>query len=96
MITRKDLDQGRVGPKTIENGVVVPPGLQVNGLTLVEHRRRLATMGAIPLSPEEEARIHPDEAAPIEVVHETTANAPETVLLGGDPTVPFLQLGDHS
>ncbi len=61
MITRRDVDAGRVAVKTIGNGVLVPPGLQVNGLTLAEHQRRLAVAGVSALTQEEIARIHPDE-----------------------------------
>ena len=49
-------------PKTIENGVVVPPGLRANAMTLDEHRQRLAGLGLTPLTAEEETRIHPREA----------------------------------
>ncbi len=69
MISRKDVEEGRISPKTIENGVVVPPGLQVNCLTLEEHRQRIAMKGLRPLTPEEEAKLHPGEAAPIETVN---------------------------
>ena len=61
-ITRNDVRAGLIAPKTIENGVVVPPGLQVNAMTLDEHRQRLAGLGLTPLKEEEEARIHPREA----------------------------------
>ena len=63
MITRNDVLDGLVAPKTIENGVVVPPGLQVNELTLEEHRQRLVLLYLSPLTLEEEARIHPRELA---------------------------------
>lgn len=59
MITRNDVEAGTVPPKVIENGVVVPPALQINGLTLAEHRRRLAISLNRPLTWEEEAAIHP-------------------------------------
>ena len=62
-ITRNDIRDGLVAPKTIENGVVVPPGLQVNALTLDEHRRRLVAARLPPLTMEEEALFHPREAA---------------------------------
>ena len=62
MITRNNLRAGTVAPKTIENGVVVPPCLQINELTLEEHRQRLAALCLPPLTMEEEARIHPREA----------------------------------
>ena len=58
-ITRNHVRDGLVAPKTIENGIVVPPGLQVNCLTLEEHRRRLELLKLPPLTLEEEARIHP-------------------------------------
>ena len=61
-ITRNDVRAGNVMPLTIENGVVVPPGLQVNALSLDEHRQRLAGLHLPPLTEEEEARIHPREA----------------------------------
>ena len=61
-ITRNDVRAGNVMPKTIDNGVVVPPGLRVNAMTLDEHRQRLAGLGLTPLTSEEEARIHPREA----------------------------------
>ena len=61
-ITRNDVRAGCIAPKTIENDVVVPPGLQVNAMTLDEHRQRLALLHLTPLTPEEEARIHPREA----------------------------------
>lgn len=59
MINRNDVLDGLVAPKTIENGVVVSPGLQVNELTLEEHRQRLALLRLSPLTLQEEARIHP-------------------------------------
>ena len=62
-ISRNDVQAGNVMPKTIENGVVVPPGLRVNVLSLEEHRQRLALLHLTPLTPEEEARIHPREVA---------------------------------
>ena len=61
-ISRNDVRAGTVAPKTIENGVVVPPGLRVNAMTLDEHRQRLAGLGLTPLTSDEEARIHPREA----------------------------------
>ncbi|MEE8607191.1 MAG: hypothetical protein V3S55_06290 [Nitrospiraceae bacterium] len=65
-ITRNHVQAGCIAPKTIENGVTVPPGLQVNSLTLEEHRRRLARLNLPPLTPKEEARIHPTEAKNLE------------------------------
>ena len=62
-ITRNDIRAGNVMPKTIDNGVVVPPGLQVNAMTLDEHRHRLALLHLTPLTEEEEVRIHPREVA---------------------------------
>ena len=61
-ITRDDVRAGLIAPTTIENGVVVPPGLQINALSLDEHRQRLAGLGLTPLTAEEEATIHPREA----------------------------------
>ena len=61
-ISRDDVRTGCIAPKTIENGVVVPPGLRVNAMTLDEHRQRLAGLGLTPLTSEEESRIHPREA----------------------------------
>ncbi len=66
MITRNDVQAGAVAPKTIENGIIVPPALQINGLTLEEHRHRLALLQLPPLTLEEEARIHPTEAKNLE------------------------------
>ena len=62
-ISRNDVRAGLIAPRTIENGVAVPPGLRVNAMTLDEHRQRLAGLGLTPLTSEEEARIHPREAA---------------------------------
>lgn len=65
-ITRNDVQAGLIAPKAIENGITVPPGLQVNSLTLEEHRHRLVLLNLPPLIPEEEARIHPCEAECLE------------------------------
>lgn len=62
MVNRLDVEEGRVGPKTLENGVVVPASLRINELTLEEHRRHLRNLKALPLSAAEEARLFPDEA----------------------------------
>ena len=61
-ISRDDVRAGLIAPTTIENGVVVPAGLQINALSLHEHRQRLASLNLTPLTPEEESRIHPLEA----------------------------------
>ena len=61
MVSRLDVEKGLVAPKTIENGVVVIPSLQINELTLTEHRQHIRRLKALPLSRKEEARLFPDE-----------------------------------
>lgn len=61
MPSRKDVALGRVPPKTVERGVVVPPLLQVNEMTLEEHQARLRMIGKPRLDVHEIARIHPGE-----------------------------------
>lgn len=56
-IDRLDVAAGRVAPKTIERGIVVPPGLQVNTETLDAHQRRMRREGRRPLDREEAIRI---------------------------------------
>ena len=62
MVSRLDVKKGRVAPKVIENGVIVVPALQINELTLYEHRWHIRGTRWRPLDPEEEARMFPDEA----------------------------------
>lgn len=38
MTSRRDIREGKVEPKVIENGIIVPPALQINEMTLAEHR----------------------------------------------------------
>lgn len=60
-ITSDDVKSGRISPKIVENGVVVPPNLQVNHLTVAEHKERLlhlyGTQALYSIYPEE----RPDE-----------------------------------
>lgn len=49
MITRKSA----VELKVIENGVIVPAGLQINCLTIEERQRLCRAQGATPLSADE-------------------------------------------
>jgi hypothetical protein len=56
-ISRRDVRLGRIEPKVIENGVIVPPMAQVNCLTLDEHQRRLELLRMRPLSREEALQI---------------------------------------
>lgn len=48
-IDRHDVETGRVPPKTIENDIVVTPGLQINKLTLAEKIRHITERGYPPL-----------------------------------------------
>lgn len=54
MITRYDVGLDRIAAKPVENGAAVPPGLQVNGLSLAEWVRRVALVaGHKPVTREE-------------------------------------------
>lgn len=44
-----------ITPKVIENGVIVPPGLQINALTLEEHQVKCRT-ARVPLPSREDAQ----------------------------------------
>lgn len=66
MPSRRDVMLGRVAPKPIENGAVVPPALQVNELTLQERQDLNALMRRRPLDRAEAERIYgADEVAEV-------------------------------
>ena len=48
-INRHDVEAGRVPPKAIENGIMVPPGLQINTCTLAEKIQHIKSCGYPPL-----------------------------------------------
>lgn len=56
-ISSRDVAEGHVAPKTIRVGADVPPGLQINTLTLAEKQRHIAMTGRRLLSREEAAAL---------------------------------------
>ena len=62
-ITSSDIASGRVEPRRIENGCVVPPSLQANTCTLAEHQARLAREGRRLLTRLEAEALHGPEQA---------------------------------
>lgn len=50
LITQRDVDAGRVEPKDIGRGIVIPPALQINCETLREHQRRMYRENRKPLT----------------------------------------------
>lgn len=62
MVTTNDVLRRQVPPKRIENGVTVPPGLQINELTLAERQAMNRRYGLRLLSDDEARKHFPDEA----------------------------------
>jgi len=60
-ISRRDVEAGRVEPKRIANGAIVPPSLQVNTETFGEHQWRLGREGRRLLSRVAAAALFPPE-----------------------------------
>lgn len=58
-ISRHDVELGRIEPRRIENGVTVPPALQINAETCTEHQRRMLREGRRLLSRAAAAEIFP-------------------------------------
>lgn len=58
-ISRHDVELGRIEPKRIENGVTVPPALQINAETCIEHQQRMLREGRRLLSRAAAAEIFP-------------------------------------